>query len=127
MKRIVIALALLAAPALATDYTVTTTANQDAILERARVRSNAAICVAVGLPTSCSRAQAVAADPVRGADYANNLAAFITKRTKDIIQAEKATSDLDDLTAFDQAWAAASQANKDKVCVDLGLAAGCKP
>ena len=127
MKKIVALLFLVALPAFATDYTVTTTANQDTILERARLRANAAVCTAVGLPTSCTRAQAIAKDPVIGADYANTIVAFITKRVKDVIAAEKAISDAEDITVFEQAWAAASQAARDSACVTLGLPAGCKP
>lgn len=129
MKKMLLAVLLLAvaAPALATDYTVTTTANQDTILERARLRSNAAICTAVGLPTSCTRAQAIAKNPVIGADYANTIGAFVQKRVRDVIQAERAASDAEDITTFEQAWAAASQAARDSACVTLGLPAGCKP
>jgi len=126
-RLLVLLLIVLAAPALATDYTVTTNASGDAVLERARVRSNAAVCLSVGLPTSCSRAQAIAVDPVRGADYANTLTVFINKRVKDVIAAEKATSDAEDVSSFEQAWAAASQATRGSACVTLGLPAGCKP
>lgn len=126
MKRLLLVL-LLAAPALATDYTVTTTAPQDAILDKARLRSNAAICTLLRLPSSCTRAQAIAVDPVVGADYANTISAFVTKRVKDIIQAEKARNDADDHITFEQAYAAANQASKDAACAAVGLGAGCKP
>lgn len=126
MKKFLVLL-LLALPALATDYVVTMTVNQDAILERARVRSNGRICQAVGLPTNCTKVQATAINPTIGADFSNTVATFISKRAKDIVQAEKATSDAEDVTTFDQAWAAASQANRDSACVTLGLPAGCKP
>lgn len=127
MKKLVALLFLMALPAFATDYTVTTTANQDTTLERARLRANAAVCTAVGLPTSCTRAQAIAKDPVIGADYANTIGSFVTKRVKDVIATEKAISDAEDITTFEQAWAAASQAARDSACVTLGLPAGCKP
>lgn len=127
MKKLVALLFLMALPAFATDYTVTTTANQDTILERARLRANANLCIAVGLPTSCTRAQAIAKDPAAGADYANTIGAFITKRVKDVIATERAISDAEDITVFEQAWAAASQAARDSACVTLGLPAGCKP
>lgn len=129
MKKLALlfALIIIAPAARATDYTVTTNASGDAVLERARVRSNATICVSVGLPTSCTRAQAIAADPVEGAGYSNTLAVFINKRVKDIIAIEKATSDAEDLTAFEQAWAAAKSTARDSVCTTLGLPAGCKP
>ena len=128
MKKLsALALFLLAAPALATDYTVTTTAQQDAILDKARLRSNAAICTLLRLPSSCTRAQALAVDATIGADYANNLTVFITKRMKDVVQAEKARNDADDQLTFDQAYAAANQAAKDAACAAVGLSAGCKP
>lgn len=127
MKKLALIILLLALPAFATDYTVTTSANQDTILERARLRSNAAICIAVGLPTSCTRAQAIAKDPVIGADYANAISNYLNKLVKADIQKEKAVSDAEDITTFEQAWAAASQAARDSACVTLGLPAGCKP
>jgi hypothetical protein len=127
MKKLALIILLLGLPAFATDYTVTTSANQDTILERARLRSNAAICIAVGLPTSCTRAQAIAKDPVVGADYANAISNYVNKLVKANIQKEKAVSDAEDITTFEQAWAAASQAARDSACVTLGLPAGCKP
>lgn len=127
MKRLALVLLLLSAPALATDYTVTTTNGQDTTLERARLRSNAQICTAVGLPTSCTRAQALAKDPVIGADYANAISNYLNKLVKANIQREKAISDAEDVMTFEQAWAAASQAARDSACVTLGLPAGCKP
>lgn len=129
MKKLsVVLLFLLAAlPAVATDYTVTTTANQDAILDKARLRSNAAICTLLRLPSSCTRSQAIAADATIGADYANTISAFVNKRIKDILQVEKARNDTDDQLTFEQAYAAANQAAKDAACAAVGLGAGCKP
>lgn len=129
MKKLALlfALIIIAPAARATDYTVTTNASGDAVLERARVRLNATICVSVGLPTSCTRAQAIAKDPVIGADYANAISNYVNKLVKADIQKEKAVSDAEDITTFEQAWAAASQAARDSACVTLGLPAGCKP
>lgn len=117
----------LAAPALATDYTVTTTANQDAILDRARLRSNQQICTILRLPSSCTRAQALAVDATIGADYANTISVFLLKRVKDVLTAEKAANDSDDKVTFEQAYAAANQTQKDAACAAVGLGAGCKP
>lgn len=127
MRKLLILVLVAAGPALATDYTVSTTVGQDATLERARVRSNGKVCQAVGLPTSCTRAQAIAKDPVVGADHATSIGTYITKLVKAKIADEKATSDAEDIITFEQAWAAASQANRDSACVTLGLPAGCKP
>lgn len=126
MKKLLLCL-LLAAPAFATDYTVTTTTNQDTILDRARQRANAQICTILRLPSSCTRSQAIAVDPVIGGDYANTITQFITKRMKDVITAEKAANDSDDKITFEQAYAAANQAAKDAACAAVGLGAGCKP
>ena len=126
-KLFALVLFLIAAPALATDYTVTTTTQQDAILDRARLRSNANICTTLRLPSSCTRAQALAVDATIGADYANTISAFINKRMKDVIKAEKAANDSDDTITFEQAYAAANQAAKDAACAAVGLGAGCKP
>lgn len=127
MRKFSIVLLLLAAPALATDYTVTTTTQQDAILDRARIRANQQICTFLRLPSSCTRAQAIAVDAVVGADYANTISVFITKRMKEVVQVEKSRNDSDDVTTFEQAYAAASQAAKDAACAAVGLSAGCKP
>ena len=126
MKKLLLCL-LLAAPAFATDYTVTTTTNQDTILDRARQRANAHVCTILRLPSSCTRSQAIAVDPVIGGDYANTITQFITKRMKDVITAEKAANDSDDKITFEQAYAAANQAAKDAACAAVGLPAGCKP
>ena len=55
MKKFLLLLALLAlaVPALATDYTVTTNANQDGVLAKALARANKATCAALGLPSGC--------------------------------------------------------------------------
>lgn len=134
-KTIALAILLLAAPAFAADYTVTLNATQETTVTRARTESNAAACALVGLPASCTQAQANAAVVAAAAEtpprilpsvnvintnsgYVNTMVNADLKRIKD---AHKAA----DRNSFDKAKATASQAQLDAACVALGLAAGC--
>lgn len=57
MKKLLIALALLLAfPALAGTYSITTTANQDGVLAKAMNRANAATCRYFGQAVGCTQA-----------------------------------------------------------------------
>lgn len=58
MRTLTLALTLLALPAFAGSYTITTSAAQDAKLDKARLRANAATCTYYGLPKTCSQTQA---------------------------------------------------------------------
>ena len=58
MKRLVLLLTLLAFPALAGTYSITTNASQDAKLDKARLRHNRTICQYYGLPGTCTQTQA---------------------------------------------------------------------
>ena len=60
MKKFLLLLALLAlaVPALATDYTITTNANQDGVLAKALARANKATCLYYGQAVGCTQAQA---------------------------------------------------------------------
>lgn len=93
--------------ALAGSYTITTTAAQDARLDRARLIANSR-----QLP---------------GAPYAT-VNAFVDGQCRDhmrelILELADAQDDAD----FEAAWDAASGVTKNSVCTTLGLAAGCKP
>ena len=56
--RLLLAALLLAAPAFAGSYTITTSAANDAALTRAMTRANRLTCAAYGLPASCTQVQA---------------------------------------------------------------------
>lgn len=58
MKKLILALCLLALPAFAGTYTLTTNAAADTKLEKARLRANAQTCTYYGLPKTCSQTQA---------------------------------------------------------------------
>lgn len=138
MKRLIALLALLlAAPVWAADYTVTLTTAQETVATRARTESNTAACALVGLPASCTQAQATAAVTAAAAEvpprtlptvnvinstsgYVNTLVNAELKRIKEIQKSA-------DKSSFDKAKDSATTAQKDAACVAIGLAAGCLP
>lgn len=58
MRKLLLAFLLLAVPAFAGSYTITTTAGQDTTLTRAMTRANRQTCAAYGLGPSCTQTQA---------------------------------------------------------------------
>lgn len=58
MKRLLLLLCLFALPAFAGTYSITTSASQDAKLDKARVRANRATCQYYSLPNTCTQTQA---------------------------------------------------------------------
>lgn len=134
-KLLVLALLVLAAPAWAATYTVTTNAAQETRITRARTESNTAACALDGLPANCTQAQADAAVAAAAAQtppktlpsvtvYATNTAYFMS-----VISAEfnriKAAQGTADKAAFEVAKNAATSAQKDAACAAFGLPAGC--
>lgn len=130
MKKLAI-LFLFAAPAFGLDHTVSLTASNETWAERQRVIDNAAICVNVGLPSTCTKAEATAVNAAAGADYAADVDAWVKRCVKDRIAAAKANQDQADRNA----WLAASQvviasgtnAQKNALCAAAALANGCLP
>lgn len=128
---------LLAAPAWAASYTLTTTVAQETRITRGRTASNAAACAIVGLPASCTQAQADAAVAAAAAEapprvlptvvvHATNSPYLLSILAAEFVRI-KAAQDAADRVSFDAAKAAATAAQKDAACVALGLAAGCLP
>ena len=127
MKRSLIALAVLlsAALAFAGSYSITTTAGQDARLERARVRMNKATCGALSLPASCTQPQARAKDSA--ANVYSNVADYLDRYVIAQHLASLKTADTaDDAAQALAAWTAKSDADKNAVCALLGLPSGCE-
>lgn len=58
MRKLILALTLLALPALAGTYSITTNAAADAKLDKARLRANRATCQYYSLPGNCTQVQA---------------------------------------------------------------------
>ena len=141
MKKLLAPLALLLAlPAFAGTWTITTSASQDKRLTRQAVKYNAATCMTVELAVGCTQNQArdaycqgtaktnapctgsgsivIYADPGRLidkfliGDYLANLAA---------------RQDAEDRQAFADWQLTATPTQKDSVCAAAGLAAGCLP
>lgn len=138
MKKLLVVLALLllaAVPALAADYTVTLNAGQETTTTRARTESNTAACALVGLPASCTQAQADAAVAAAAAEVpprtlpSVNVMSNNSKYVNSLVNAElariKTVQKAADKNSFDKARDTATQAQKDAACVALGLTAGC--
>lgn len=144
MKKL-LALLLLASPLYAGTLTLTTTAVQDATVEKERVFSNTTTCTARGLPAACTQVQArtafcaqvgasgttppctvagVSSNTVRVYADANDFGESIIRGWTFTI---RQTHDARDLEAF-AAWRkAATAAQRNAVCVAAGLATGCLP
>jgi hypothetical protein len=156
MKKLILALTLLALPALG-DQTITNTYTdgQAARITRAMNRVNKATCAYRGLPASCTTTQVreqfcktngfggqpILVDGVQTGTTplvsdCNGATQFIVygnitvfeKRTMLEKVAEWTTQDeADDRAAAKAAWDAKSQAAKDALCPSFGLTAPCTP
>lgn len=152
MKRLLLLLTLLALPAFAGTYSITTSASQDAKLDKARVRANRATCQYYSLPGSCTQTQAreqfckranFGGQPVEGGgttplvsncdgatqvDVYTTVQKFLDGEIVRLVRDEYGPkNDAENKAAFDTAKAAATQAQKDQACAALGLPAGCLP
>jgi len=131
MKALVIALALLAAP-LSADITATITTAQaqsagvadlDASAARALLAHNTQVCASVGLPPTCTNAQATTGG-ARGTVYAT-VNAWARSLLVDAL-----LSRVDQVTATDNAadcvaWRALTQAQRNAACTAAGRPNGC--
>lgn len=131
MKALVIALALLTAP-LSADITATITTAQaqaagvadlDASAARALLAHNTQVCASVGLPSTCTNAQANAGG-ARGTVFAT---ANAWARS---ILVDALLSRIDQITAQDgaadcAAWRALTQAQRNAACSAAGRPNGC--
>lgn len=129
MKRLLCLLFLLAVPALATDYTISTgTARQDQILNQHRIILNTATCAAAALPANCTQVQARAKNP--GANVYTTTADYIQRHHGPVIlanaKAEIAASEAQALCRWWNNTATTTRAMQDGVCTSIGLAAGCE-
>lgn len=141
MKRLLLALTLLALPAMAGTLTTTTTAPQDAKLTKAMARQNKITCAQYGLPASCTQPQARKAycekngfggiSTCVGATsvdiYADVQSYWQRETVRLVLDKLAADLDADDKAAFEAAKKAATKAQRDAACAALGLAAGCLP
>ena len=131
MKRlIVIALLLLALPLAAADYTWSSDAGQEAVISRARAESNAAACAVVRLPPTCTQAEATAAaaamvPPIPAPNVYNTNQAWVRDVIRDEVRRTKQAQKDADKRTFAVAFEAATPAQKDALCVAVGLPAGC--
>ena len=143
MKRLLSVL-LLAAPAYAGTLTLTTTAPQDATIEKERVWSNTTTCTTLALPASCTQAQArtafcalpgssgaapctvngVSSGTVRVYTDANDFGESIIKKWVFSARQLQAARELEAFAAWRKA---ATLAQKNAVCAAAGFPNGCLP
>ena len=146
MKKL-LAVLLLASPALGVTGTINWTDAQNSRFDRDRLRLNAATCVSFGLGAACTQAQARTAFCAQpGSDSPTAPCTVNGKSSGDVLVygtvAEyldkyvitafffpnlKQTQQIEDKNSFDKWVLTASQAQKDAVCVSAGLSAGCLP
>ena len=146
-KFLVLALLLLAAPALAVTGTITWTDAQDARFSRDMTKLNTASCVAQGLAAGCTQAQARAAFCARPGSSSptapctvggqssgdvviyGNVAEYLDKYviTAFFFPNLRQSQQQEDKNNFENWLKTATQAQKDAVCVASGLLAGCLP
>ena len=152
MKRLVLLLTLAALPALAGSYTITTSASQDAKLDKARLRHNREICKYYGLPGTCTQTQAreqfcrranFGGQPIAGGgttplvsdcagatqvDVYTTVQKFLDGEIVRLIRDEYGPkNDQADKASAREAWPTLAQAQRDAVCSSLGLSANCDP
>lgn len=141
MKKVLVVLALTAAPAFAASHTITTTANQENALTRAMNRANAATCKYYGQSAGCTEVQArtefcrragfplvANCDGANQVDVYATVSAFLQGEVIRLVKDEYGPKgDAEDKATFDATLKDANKAKKDAACVALGLAAGCLP
>lgn len=121
-KTFALVLILIAAPAFAGSYTITTTAGQDAVLTRVMTQINDETCISAGLPAGCSAALLAVSDPSK--QLVPNVTALIKQLA---LQGYQQYKDRADKVDRDAAWAAKTQVQRDAICTSLSMAAGCVP
>ena len=147
MKKLIVILLLLAAPAFAASWTVTTTTGQDTRATRELNRLNKATCASVGLGANCTQVNARIAYCAQPLAIVRNTVPCtvngISSGTlviygtvgeyldKVVVGANaaalKAKQDAEDLNSFGTWRQTATQGQKDAVCASAGLPAGCLP
>lgn len=152
MKKLLLLLTLLALPAFAGTYSITTNASQDTKLDKARLRANKATCQYYGLPGSCTQTQAreifckranFGGQPIAGGgttslvsncDGANQVDVYTTVQKfldGEIVRLVRdeygPKNGAEDKATARVNWATLTQVQRDAFCTSLGLSAGCEP
>lgn len=135
MKKLLLLAAFLlvtAAPTFAGTITVsgvsrTTTAAQDAAWTARKDANNRALCLSKGLTATCTQAQFSAAGGVgtiyEGASATQNFALDVIFNLINEVTAQVAAIERGDAVA---AWNAATAAQRQQACIDLGKSATCQ-
>jgi hypothetical protein len=144
---LVLAILLLATPALGVTGTITWTDAQNARFDRDRLKINNAVCTAVGLGAGCTQAQARTAFCARegssspthpctvGGQSSGDVVVYGTVAeyldkwviTSFFFPNLRQSQQIEDRNNFAKWQETASAAQKDAVCLAAGLAAGCLP
>lgn len=140
MKKLLLLLTLVALPAFAGSYTLTTNATQDTRLERWRVRLNKNTCQYYGLAADCTQVAARKAfctragfGAISSCDGANQVSVYsdvttmLNNQVSELFDVWRTQLDQEGQAAFDAAKAAATTAQKNAACAALGLPNGCLP
>jgi hypothetical protein len=124
-KLLTLVLILAASVASAGTYTLTTTAAQDTRLERQRVRVNKQTCERLGLPGTCTQAQARNVET--GVDVYSNVQDFLDRNVlKSYLASLKGADTADDAAQAAALWVIKTDTDKNAVCTLMGLPAGCE-
>ena len=116
---------LVAAVALAGSYIITTNTGQDNRSERDRVRRNKVTCAGVGLPGTCTQAQARAKNP--GVDIYSDVQDLYNRVViKSYTDALKQADTSDDEAQFCTWFKAATVAQQNSACALASLPNGCE-
>lgn len=113
------------------DHTITLSAGAEAQLDRARRALNERLCVQAGLPVTATKAEVTAIDAALGAEFTNDVDAFIkhvAKNTADGAKAQADAADRDKVRAAIEAIiATGTNAQKNALCQAVGLPNGSLP
>jgi hypothetical protein len=124
-KLIALILFLAAAVVSAGTYTLTTAAAQDTRLERQRVRINKQTCERLGLPGTCTQAQARNVEA--GVDIYSSVQDFLDRNVlKSYLAGLKNADTADDAAQAAALWVLKTDAEKNAVCALIGLPANCE-
>ena len=113
------------------DHTITLNASAEAQLDRARRALNARLCVQAGLPITATKAEVTAVDAALGAEYTNDVDAFIKQIAKDAADGAKAQADAADRdkvrAAVEVVISSGTNQQKNNLCQAVGLPNGSLP
>lgn len=113
------------------DHTITLSAANETQVDRARRMLNERMCISAGLPITATKAEVTAVNPDLGAQYTNDVDAFIKQLAKNSADGAKAQADAADRdkvrAAVEVVIATGTNAQKNALCAAVGLPNGSLP